>query len=234
MPSSLFIAAVIVVVHDYHHCRCPLHCCYPLLPCHCQTSSLSPIVSPPPCHFPSPSPSQTQSSSSTATAVAAVHRHHQTPMPPLLTIAAVISLVAGHLHHQSLTAAHRLYCCQPQPTGTVLVDGWLLFVSIAPHLIHLLPLCDSWWSCCWPLLLLIIECFPQALLLPVTAHLCLSWQLLVVASSAKERQHHHHYHHQLTKGSTIVKAFICSDSLDLFLTYLQYFGGRRSCQVGEF
>jgi hypothetical protein len=35
------------------------------------------------------------------------------------------------------------------PAAVVPINGWLLFVCwIAPHLIHLLPLCDPQRSCC--------------------------------------------------------------------------------------
>jgi hypothetical protein len=79
------------------------------------------------------------------------------PLPPLLlpsnatvkcqctqlSIAAVASLVAGYFLRQSLTAALRWYRYQPTPTVAVPINGWLLFVCwIAPHLIHLLLLCD--------------------------------------------------------------------------------------------
>jgi hypothetical protein len=78
------------------------------------------------------------------------------PLPPLFlpfittikrqctqsSIATIVSLVAGHILRQSSTAAIRRYRCQPTPAVAVPVNGWLLFVCwIAPHLIHLLPLC---------------------------------------------------------------------------------------------
>jgi hypothetical protein len=98
-----------------------------------------------------------------------VKRQH--PPPP---IADVISLVAGHFCRQSMTAALRRYRCQPPPAVAVPANVWLLFVSIAPHLIHLLPLCDRQPYSCQSLLPPIVECFPQAVSLPVTTHLCLS------------------------------------------------------------
>ncbi len=67
-----------------------------------------------------------------------------------LSIAAIVSLVASHFLCQSSKAALRWYRCQPTPAVAVPVNGWLLlFVCwIAPHLIHLLPLCDHRCSCC--------------------------------------------------------------------------------------
>jgi hypothetical protein len=61
----------------------------------------------------------------------------------LLSIAAVVSLIAGHFLRQSSTAALTRYHFQPTPAVAVPINGWLLFVCwIAPHLIHPPPLCD--------------------------------------------------------------------------------------------
>jgi hypothetical protein len=124
------------------HCRCHCCCrcrsrCHPLHHCLTTTLQLS-IAATIECRFHPPLPSLLLPS------IVTIKRQCTQ-----LSIAAVISLVAGHFLHQSLTAALRRYRFQPTPAAAVPVNGWLLFVCwIAPHLIHLPPLCDCQRSHC--------------------------------------------------------------------------------------
>jgi hypothetical protein len=71
----------------------------------------------------------------------AINRHHQTPTPTVVHYSRFLS------HCRQLLLPIIDSCPQMASlpvTAHVVVpaDGWLLSVSIAPHLIHLLPLCD--------------------------------------------------------------------------------------------
>ncbi len=102
-----------------------------------------------------------------------------------------------------------------------------------------MALCDSQSSCCWPLLPLIVECFPQGIMLPAATHLCLSWQWLIVM------ERHQPHHKQLTDDSIIVKITIscekiavraivphgtCSQCIKLF--WVMIIWASRKCEMG--
>jgi hypothetical protein len=71
----------------------------------------------------------------------AIHLYHQTPTPTVIHC-------SHHLSHcwpllpTIINRCPQMVLLPATACVAILVDGWLLFVSIAPHLIHLLPLCD--------------------------------------------------------------------------------------------
>jgi hypothetical protein len=127
MPSPLSTAADITVVNHRCHCLSPLHRRYPPLVLHRRLTTTLPL--------------------SIANTIVrnfhlAIHCHRQTLTPTVVNSSRCLSY-CWPLLPPIIDRCPQMVLLPATALVAVPVNGWLLFVPLLPHLIHLLPLCHS-------------------------------------------------------------------------------------------